>query len=202
MNSAKYAGKIQSKAKSHIVRREQILRCISDVFEYKTMLYIGAKVKKTFPVGMQMIPDFKEAGYEIDVLEAWRLNVRDLIKMNKKEKIYRTILLGDVRNSRHILADRYYDVIIWWHGPEHVNSEEIMPTIKKLESHARKMIIIACPFGRHKQGIAFGNPYEKHLSTIYPEDFKKHKDWHVDVIGERDVKMSNLLAWKRTDNVL
>jgi len=161
------------------------------------MLYIGANVNKTFPAGMQMVPDFKEVDYEIDVLEAWRLNVRSLIKMNKKKEIYRAILLGDARHSGHILSGRYYDVVMWWHGPEHVGPDEIRPTIKKLERHARKLIIVACPFGRHKQGIAFGNPFEKHLSTIYPGDFKRCHDWHVDTIGKRDVTMSNLLAWKR-----
>lgn len=190
------------KAKSHAIRKEQILRCIPDIFEYKTMLYIGAKVKKTFPAGMQMVPDFKEAGYKIDVLEAWRPNVRGLLKMNREKKIYRTIFLGDVRDLDHILVGEDYDVVVWWHGPEHVKKEEIRPTLRKLEHHAKKLLIVACPYGLHEQGEAFGNPYEKHLSTIYPKDFKRRYGWHVDVIGKKDVTMSNLLAWKRTDDVI
>ena len=184
--------------KSHELRLEQMSRCIPDAFDYSTMLYIGANAKKTYPSGMQMIPDFKEAGYKIDVIEAWRPNVRNLIRFNNRAKLFERIINGDVRNVKKTVHKRY-DIISWWHGPEHIKMSEIELTLEKLAGLAKVMVIVACPYGRHNQGKFCGNPYEKHLSVIYPEFYQELGDgWRWDAIGERDIKMGNLLAWKRT----
>jgi len=48
---------------------------IPDLFDYKTLLYIGAHVRKSFPFGMRMIPAFRKTGYSIDILEAFGPNI-------------------------------------------------------------------------------------------------------------------------------
>ena len=46
-------------------RREQLLRSIPDVGDYRSLLYIGANVER-----MEMLDLFIEKGYRIDILEA------------------------------------------------------------------------------------------------------------------------------------
>ena len=183
--------------KSHELRLEQMTRCISDVFDYSTMLYIGAKAKKTYPSGMQMVSDFKEAGYKIDVLEVWHPNILSLIKFNNKAKLYDRIIEGDVREAEKLIYKRY-DIISWWHGPEHLMIKEIESALEKLTGLAKVIVVVASPYGRHDQGEFRDNPFEKHLSSIYPEFYEElGNGWKWDAIGERDIKMGNLLAWKR-----
>jgi hypothetical protein len=187
----------ESMGKLHELRLEQMTRCIPDVFDYSTMLYIGAKAKKTYPCGMQMVPDFKEAGYKIDVLEIWQPNILSLIKLNNQNNIFDRIIEGDVKEIEKAVQGRY-DIISWWHGPEHIKMTETESTLEKLSGLAKIMVIVASPYGRHKQDEFRGNPHEKHLSAVYPEFYEELGDgWKWDAIGQRDVTMGNLLAWKR-----
>ena len=87
---------------------------------------------------------------------------------------------------------------MWWHGPEHIREDEIAPTFDKLKLITKKILIIACPWGIYEQNVIEGNPYEKHLSYLYPEFFE-NLGWQVDVIGKKDTQNNNLLAWQSND---
>ncbi len=40
-----------------------------------------------------------------------------------------------------------FDVIVWWHGPEHVEQEQLGPTLKGLEAMCTGAVVIGCPDG-------------------------------------------------------
>lgn len=186
-------------SQGHRDRHLQLEENIPDVWNYKTLLYIGAKVVEKSKArwgGMMMLPKFAEVGYFIDILEAWPNNVLKLQALNAEKRVFKHIIKGDIRNIDMLIRKTKYDIVMWYHGPEHVQENEVIPILQKLEEHANKMVIIACPWGIYKKGKVGGNAYEAHTSHLYPELFESIK-WETDTIGPKDVPGSNILAWKR-----
>jgi hypothetical protein len=60
------------------------------------------------------------------------------------------IFQGDLRNDH--FNPRSFDVVIWWHGPEHVEAAELPPALRLLEGYSRSLVLLACPDGE--------DPYE------------------------------------------
>ena len=186
--------------------RYQLLKdSIPSLLEGKTILYIGAKVKKRWPKGIEFLDLFYEAGFEIDILEIFQQNVQALRRMNKegrkfinreiKPGMFRRIYLGSAAWVDDIIKDKKYDVVMFNHGPEHLRSHQVISTLEKLEKITSGFLIIGCPWGIYKQGPVHGNDHETHLSYLYPEMFKK-LGFEVRTMGEKDVKKSHVLAWK------
>lgn len=171
-------------------REEQLLRCVPDVIDPGTVLYVGGK-----PERLQMINVFASRGATIDVMEAWRPNVDALVAWNVEKKIFRTIIRGNIRRIGDIPVSKY-DVVMFWHGPEHVAREDLPFVLLNMEAIATRLVILASPWGRYFQDSINGNPFEKHVSHLYPIDFEAF-GYRVDAIGAKDKKGSNLLAWKR-----
>jgi hypothetical protein len=169
-------------------RRDQFRRCIPKALKYKTLLYVGANVKR-----MQMIEHFQEAKYKIDAVEAWPKNVAALKAWNKKHGVFAKIYQADIRNFA--IAKRY-DVVMWWHGPEHVEISELRAILARLEWAARHFVILASPWGKYPQGAVKGNPFEEHASALAPEMWSSF-GYSSDAIGIEDKPGSNLLAWKK-----
>lgn len=167
-------------------REKQLLKCIPTILDYKTLLYIGARKRMT-----QMVDLFVAASYTIDILEIWHPNVASLRDL----KYIRRVIEGDIRN---ILKMNFtnYDIVMWWHGPEHVHWKELGEILKNLELLANELTVIACPWGDNFQGQWKSNIHEEHVSSLYPEIFKGF-GWKIDTIGEKDVPESNLLAWRK-----
>lgn len=169
-------------------RLEQLKKCIPDIFSYKTLLYIGANKGR-----LEMVLEFIKAGYTIHFLEIWPPNAARL------KRNFVNVIEGDVRMIEKYELEKKYDVIMWWHGPEHVKEEEISPTLDKLIKRTKKITVIACPYGKFEQGSVKGNPYERHLSTLYVMSFRI-LGWKTNAIGEPDELGSNLLAWHRKED--
>lgn len=168
-------------------RLEQLKASIPDIFSYKTLLYIGANTGR-----LEMILKFIKAGYTIHFLEIWPSNVARL------KRNFVNVINGDVRTIEKYDLDKKYDIVMWWHGPEHVKKEEMPLILNKLIEKANKIAIIACPYGKFEQGTVKGNPYERHLSTFYTMSFRV-LGWKTNVIGCPDNPGSNLLAWYRKE---
>lgn len=166
----------------NIQRENQLLKAIPDILDYKSILYIGIN-----QIREEMLHLFKERDYDITILEAWKPNV-DALKSK-----YPNIIWGDIRDLEKIKLLPQFDIVIWWHGPEHVKKKELPKILICLRMKAHLYAIIACPWGIYEQDSAFGNPHEEHLSYLYPEFFKK-LGWQTNTIGKEDVKGSNLLA--------
>ena len=163
-------------------RFKQIRRNIPIFFthELKDLLYIGVS-KKHF----QFKDYLHELQYNITLLEIYKPNLESYL--NKYICINADIVKFE--------TEQKWDVIMWWHGPEHISKEELESTLKKLETMAKKLIILGCPFGKYVQGIVNNNPYQIHKNYIYPKDLIK-LGYLVETIGNQDRQGSNLLAWK------
>lgn len=172
--------------RNRVKRERQLLRCIPTILDYKTLLYIGARKGLT-----QMLDLFINASYTIDILEIWPENVAGL----KDLKGVRNIIEGDVRNV-HKMNFTTYDIVMWWHGPEHVYWQELEKILNNLKKLSNKFVVIACPLGVVPQGGKHENLAERHVSSLYPEIFTGF-GWETDTIGEVDVSGSNLLVWSK-----
>ena len=173
-------------------REEQMSRNLPGLFKresYRSVLYVGANKRR-----QHFLDWFEKAGYlRIVVLEAFRENYEFLrAKFDRRTPPY-GVAYGDVRNVDSVLKEAF-DVAFFWHGPEHLSREEIMPVLESLEGMSR-IVVLGCPHGAYKQGPEYGNPYEEHLTAIYPE-FLEGLGYGTDVVGEANERGSNIMAWK------
>ena len=122
-----------------------------------------------------------------EVLEIFEQNVIEIKNHN-----FTKVTLGDVRN-----IDEYYnkkfDVVLWWHGPEHINENEVIPTLNKIEQITLKAVILGCPLGWEKQGPVYGNDHEKHMWAPSAEYFE---DLGYQTVVVNDRKPAHITAWK------
>lgn len=164
-------------------RFDQIKRNIPSFFTYKLkdLLYIG--VTKT---NFQFQEQLNKLKYEITLLEAHPPNLE--LYLDKY-----VCICADITEFEDLVLQ--WDVIMWWHGPEHISKEELAPTLEKLELMAKKLVILGCPWGIYLQGISNNNKYQIHKNHIYPKDLLK-LGYSVETIGNKDKPGSNLLAWK------
>jgi hypothetical protein len=176
--------------KGRSMKRKKQLLSIPKILDYKTLLYIGAN-----PQRLELLDIFYNAGYKIDVLEIFPANVEGLKEINRKEKIFNKIILGDVREIDETMTDRKYDIVCWWHGPEHVKKHYFAPTLRQLENLTIHITVLGCPWGKYPQGALYGNEYEKHESSLYPKDFRE-LGYNVKMIKKPNKRGSNILAWK------
>ncbi len=70
------------------------------------------------------------------------------------------------------IYQRTFDVILHWHGPEHLRREDFLTCLPQLLEHSRLVTILGCPDGEEEQGQAYGNPYEEHLSFWRREELE------------------------------
>ena len=193
-------------------RDAQIPKCLPDLFDYKTLLYVGVKIRNNYPT-FRCQDGFDKAGYEIDVIELSPVTAHRLRKANanghkfmnayREPGMFRTVIEGDVRNAE-ALTNGKYDVVMWWQGPEHVFPEEIKPTLKILFEKTNKLIILGCPCspmtdlhpmvrnGKYKGSTS------AHFSRIH-HSFLESLGYTTDLVGKPGEKGNNLLAWKRKE---
>jgi len=164
-------------------RDKQLERCIPGLFDYKSVLYIGANIYRC-----DVLKDFRNHGYKIDILEPFKGNCdyyRGVIGINKVHQ-------GTIQK---FITPIKYDIVFWWHGPEHVTKEDLEISLKNMESMAKFLVVLGSPWGKNDQEQIYGNPLEKHVSSIYEEDFNQ-RGYAVDAIGTKDTWNSNLLIWR------
>lgn len=109
----------------------------------------------------------KQNNIEWNVIEAYKPNCDDLKLGNHNYPIYNI----DVRNI--LTLNKSWDMIIWLHGPEHVEWEDFKSIRNLIEKCANKSVIYQAPIGHWPQDAIYGNIYEKHLATLLPEMFEE-----------------------------
>lgn len=166
-------------------REQQLLDAIPNILDFDSLLYIGAQPISEVSLRIQMLRLFEAENYEVQIMEIWEPFVEGL------RSRFPNIIQGDIRDLNIPEAD----VVMWWHGPEHVKKEELPIILSTLYKNARKCAVVSSPWGIHKQGEFCGNPYEEHLCTLYPSFFE-NLGWETSVIGQKDVRGNNLLAWR------
>ncbi len=81
-----------------------------------------------------------------------------------------------------------------WHGPEHISKDQYLEILPQIEASAKKMIILGSPNGPEEQGIAYGNPYEEHISFWSESDYQK-LGYKTIVINDK--KPGHITAYKK-----
>ncbi len=174
-------------------REKCVKRCIPELFsgKYQSVLYVGANQKR-----QHFLKNFEESNYKrIVILEAFKENFKFLkSKFETKQPDSYQVLWGKVQEIEKLLL-KPFDVIFFWHGPEHLPEEQIESTLKKLESISNYLIVLGMPFGKYVQGPEYGNPFELHRSYIYPS-FLQKLGYLTETLGNKDEKGSNITAWK------
>lgn len=101
------------------------------------------------------------------------------------------VIEADVCDYAHESSDEW-DVILWWHGPEHVEKIKAESTILRLLPRCGQLIV-GTPWGDHPQGEVAGNPYERHASTWEPDDYRA---LGLHATGLADREPGHITAWK------
>lgn len=167
------------------VRTAQLFRVLPGITEPPgRMLYVGGHFR--YGRNLQMTAPFREAGWKIDIVEAFPNNVAQL----SNAKWINSVFCMDIR---HFWTSEKYDITMFWHGPEHLEKWELPALIERMKTYSDR-IILATPNGRYDQGDEYGNPFEKHVSTWYIDDFVK-LGLQADAIGLPDRKQGNIIAW-------
>lgn len=96
------------------------------------------------------------------ILELFPANVENF-KNHTPEQDHHRITLGNIKDIA-TLFDRKFDVILHWHGPEHLLKDDYLSYLPDIVATTVKLLILGCPDGHEEQGAAYGNPYEEHIS--------------------------------------
>ena len=164
-------------------RTSSLERLIPDLYAYDSVLYVGARTDR-----MDYGDKFKEGGAVVDVLEVFEPNVAHLKTVDWLNEVY----CGDVRTFS---TDKKYDIVFWWHGPEHIQEEELASTLTLLEDNAKVAVVLGCPWGNFPQGHLHSNPNEEHVSH-YDYDVFEDLGYTVECIGHKGVPGSNITSVK------
>lgn len=73
---------------------------------------------------------------------------------------------------RHDFADRRFDVVVASEVIEHLDKWAGWDLLRRMESLASKLVIVTTPNGFLPQGPEFGNPWQRHLSGWFVNDFE------------------------------
>lgn len=109
----------------------------------------------------------KSLGGEFHVLEVWKPNCDVLTKNGVVDKV----ICEDVRNINNSIKENEYDAVFWLHGPEHITWDDFLNCKERIDSIATKLVIYQAPIGEHPQDELYGNPFEKHVTSLEPEMF-------------------------------
>lgn len=150
--------------------------------KFDSILYVGAH-----PGRIQLIPELLVNNLieNVEIIEVFPDNVKEL-----KAQGY-NITLGDITTYD---IPKFYDLIIWWHGPEHVKQDILDLTLNKLECKCNT-IILGCPWGEIAQGSAYGNVYENHVNYL-TEQYFANRGYIVQCLGKKNVIGSNITSVK------
>lgn len=165
------------------------------LLEFDSALYIGASSRiKNKKQGTRLIKTYfadrlqAQCDY-VDLLEVWPANIEGL----KGEPPFRKLILGNGKTvADHV--DQKYDLIFWWHGPEHIYDHEIASAVESMKRVCSKYIVFGCPWGVYEQDAVYGNPYEEHKSHLDPEFYEK-LGFVTATVSQRNHKLGNITSW-------
>jgi len=176
-------------------RELSLLRTTPDLFEpykYKTVLYVGAK-SSHFRFGQE----FRNAKYEISILEPFKPNVDYLKTVPWLTEVFE----GDIRDlSVFIEKKQKFDIVFWWHGPEHISEQELMSVLPNLEKICNHKVVLGCPWGEYPQDAIGGNPYEVHVSALSYDVFEEF-GYNVECLGTKNVPGSHITSVKNIRDI-
>jgi hypothetical protein len=153
---------------------------------YELLIPHKDNIKSVLNIGFVNLPDasiriVNALGIdpEFNHLEIFETNCEN----GKRQYPTHNFILGDVRNIK-TLIQRKFDLIIWWHGPEHIYENELVPTITDIESllNDNGVIILGSPDGWQEQYADDGNVHNDHVSGPDSDFYKSlnytaYREW-------------------------
>lgn len=178
----------------HPARLRLLRQHVPELFQPGTLLNVGAN-----RIRFEMLDDLHRVGRRVTLLEIWPANAGHY----KGDRRIERVALGDVCRLDDLRADPAqglgtFDVVLWWHGPEHIDRDDLAATVTQLERAAERLVILGCPWGVYPQGEFMGNPHDAHRASLYPDDFLK-LGYDVATIGQADHPDGSIIAWKRIE---
>jgi len=160
--------------------------------KYAPDLFVGTMGQLLYVGANQLRPPHHantlfNAGWHLDLLEIFPGN----IEHHRRGPLFRNIILGDVRTAP--IADNRYDIVMWWHGIEHIPKQDAEMALANLERWAADLVVLGCPNGDSPQGPEYGNDAEIHQWSVYPGDLES---FGYEVEAYECVGRRHLLAWK------
>jgi len=168
--------------KLELERLNQLRENVPDIWEGKSVLYIGANAER-----FHYYDYLREKNCKVDVLEIDA----------KACKYLRTLDLNSVIEGDVITARLFrYDIVFWSHGPELIFKGYFKYLVERLEKAASEMVVMMCPWGRYSYTTEeLKRQKYPNIASLYEEDFKE-LGYETSTLGEKDVNGSNLLAWR------
>lgn len=108
---------------------------------------------------------------------------KPFMETSQNKRIHQAYLIADVSTVH--FADKSFDAVALIEILEHLTKEKGALLLEKVETWARKKVIITTPNGYLPQGILSENPYEIHRSG-----------WSVDELKRRAYKAYGISGWK------
>lgn len=130
-------------------------------------------------------------GIDWHILEVFQPNVDNFLAHAPAADRHR-ITCGNLLDLDR-LYQRNFDVILHWHGPEHLERQAFLDCLPTLLAHSDLLTILGCPDGEEEQGQAYGNPFEEHVSFWSEEDFR---GLGFEVLRVRDKAPGHLTAYR------
>ena len=131
------------------LRPLQLANNIQDIWNYDSVLYVGFSKNR-----WDFAEDFSKKGYRIDAVEIFEPNFSQI----KDKPWINNAYLNDIRNIDDF-CDSGYDVIFWWHGPEHIDRQDLGSTLSKLKERSRNLVVCGSPWGKYNNNFSKENPF-------------------------------------------
>jgi hypothetical protein len=143
-------------------------------------------IHRVLNIGFVSLPDatvriVESLGITAEVLhlEIWAAN----LARGQQSRPEHLFLLGDVRQIPSLELG-LFDLIVWWHGPEHIYPQELVQAIRGLEQSLTEQghIILGSPDGWQAQTNDDGNQHNDHVSGPDTEFYQSlgyqvHRVW-------------------------
>lgn len=176
---------------AHALRVQQIEEVLPALLhpeaEGLTCLYVGAT-----PWRFQLGEELHDAGYEITLLEVDKDNA---YFYREHPWLAGGVIWADVRQ---LPVGRTWDVIVWWHGPEHISPDDLEPTLRTLETATRQLVVLAVPWGENLQPVVEANVHQEHKAHYQPGDLERLGYQTVTCGSQGDLSTwPHILAWKK-----
>lgn len=165
---------------NEVVEVPCVERYFPGIFNVSTCLYVGVRPEgwggTPHPNSLeQALLRIADRGF-VDGAEIWKSYLGRL-RVNPPRWL-RNLLEGDITIEKDF-EDDLYDLVIWYHGPEHARSEE--EAMRGIRNCCRlgKQVLIGTPWesGDNTTWGGFDedphNPYESHGWKVYPEALER-----------------------------
>jgi len=95
------------------------------------------------------------------------------IKKSKQKNIHQKYVVGDILNINKYFKNKSFDCVLNIDVLEHLEKEEAINLIKRMENISKKIVILQTPNGFVKQNSIKGNKYQIHKCNFKKNELKK-----------------------------